>query len=69
MYLFGPAPERQRYALLADRKGGAHFLLIPIRSISDIESPELEEPGAPNHFAAAWQARDRLAAAAHVMSA
>jgi CDP-diacylglycerol pyrophosphatase len=64
VYLFGPTQERQGYALLADRKGGAHFLLIPIRSIPGIESPELEEPGAPNYFAAAWQARDRLAAVA-----
>ena len=61
--LLGPAREEQGYALLADRKGGAHFLLIPIRSIPGIESPELEEAGAPNYFAAAWQARDRLAAA------
>jgi CDP-diacylglycerol pyrophosphatase len=63
VYLAGPTQEGQGYALLADRKGGAHFLLIPINSISGIESPELEEPGAPNYFAAAWQARDRLAAA------
>ncbi len=64
VYLFGPAQDGRGYALLADRKGGAHFLLIPIRSIPGIESPELEEPGAPNYFAAAWQARTRLAAAA-----
>ncbi len=61
VYLVGSPGERQGYALLADRKGGAHFLLIPIRSIAGIESPELEAPGAPNYFAAAWQARDRLA--------
>jgi CDP-diacylglycerol pyrophosphatase len=50
------------YAVLADRKGGAHFLLIPTRTMSGIESPEVLEPGAPNYFAAAWQARDRIAA-------
>jgi CDP-diacylglycerol pyrophosphatase len=60
----GPAEQGQGYALLADRKGGAHFLLIPTRAISGIESAELIEPGAPNYFAAAWQARDLLAAAA-----
>jgi CDP-diacylglycerol pyrophosphatase len=50
------------FAVLADRKGGAHFLLIPTRTVAGIESPEVIEPGAPNYFEAAWQARDRLAA-------
>jgi CDP-diacylglycerol pyrophosphatase len=50
------------FAVLADRKGGAHFLLIPTRTIEGIESPAVLEPGAPNYFEAAWQARDRLAA-------
>src|SRR5271169_1662823 len=50
------------FAVLADRKGGAHFLLIPTRTVAGIESPEVLEPGAPNYFAAAWQARDRIAA-------
>jgi CDP-diacylglycerol pyrophosphatase len=50
------------YAVLADRKGGAHFLLIPTRTMSGIESPEVLEPGAPNYFDAAWQARDRIVA-------
>ncbi len=63
--LHDPAPcERvdAGYALLADRKGGAHFLLIPTRAIAGIESPELESPGAPNYFSAAWQARDLITA-------
>ena len=50
------------YAVLADRKGGAHFLLIPTRSISGIESPALLEPGAENYFWEAWKERVRLAA-------
>src|ERR1700675_2603281 len=50
------------FAVLADRKGGAHFLLIPTRTMAGIESPEVLEPGAPNYFEAAWQARDRIAA-------
>ncbi|HMK86299.1 MAG TPA: CDP-diacylglycerol diphosphatase [Steroidobacteraceae bacterium] len=57
-----PLHHDSGFAVLADRKGGAHFLLIPTRSISGIESPELVLPDAPNYFAAAWQARDRLAA-------
>jgi CDP-diacylglycerol pyrophosphatase len=48
------------YAVLADRKGGAHFLLIPIQTISGIESPALEAPGTPSYFQAAWQAHERL---------
>jgi CDP-diacylglycerol pyrophosphatase len=54
------APADSGYALLADRKGGAHFLLIPTRTISGIESPALEAPGAPSYFQAAWQAHERL---------
>lgn len=49
------------YAVLADRKGGAHFLVIPTRSIPGIESPVLAESRAPNYFAFAWNARSRLA--------
>jgi CDP-diacylglycerol pyrophosphatase len=49
------------YAILKDRKGGAHFLLIPTRTVSGIESPLLLEPAAPNYFAAAWAARGQLA--------
>jgi CDP-diacylglycerol pyrophosphatase len=54
------AHEDTGYAVLADRKGGAHFLLIPTRSIPGIESPLLYEPDAPNYFAFAWEARGRL---------
>jgi CDP-diacylglycerol pyrophosphatase len=58
-----PAPphEREGYAVLADRKGGAHFLLIPTATISGVESPELQAPAAPNFFEDAWRARDLLA--------
>jgi CDP-diacylglycerol pyrophosphatase len=59
--LTGPRPPDRGYAVLADRKGGAHFLLIPIESIPGIESPALAEAGAPNYFALAWEARGRLA--------
>jgi CDP-diacylglycerol pyrophosphatase len=50
------------YAVLADIKGGAHFLLIPTQTIAGIESPAILKPQAPNYFAGAWEARDRLAA-------
>jgi CDP-diacylglycerol pyrophosphatase len=52
------------YAVLADRKGGAHFLLIPTRTIAGLESPAILDAAMPNYFAAAWDARDRLEAAA-----
>jgi len=48
------------FAVLADRKGGAHFLLIPTRTMTGIESSEAAEPTAINYFAAAWDARDVL---------
>jgi CDP-diacylglycerol pyrophosphatase len=52
-------PERG-FALLPDRKGGAHFLLIPTRTVSGIESEWLQDPEAPNYFAAAWETRAAL---------
>jgi CDP-diacylglycerol pyrophosphatase len=50
------------YAVLADIKGGAHFLLIPTNTIAGMESPDVLAPRAPNYFAGAWQARDRISA-------
>jgi CDP-diacylglycerol pyrophosphatase len=49
------------FAVLADRKGGAHFLLIPTQTIRGVESPEARAPGTPNFFDAAWQSRAVLA--------
>jgi len=60
IHLDDAAHAESGYAVLADRKGGAHFLLIPTRTISGIESPTLEEPGAPSYFRAAWRARAQL---------
>jgi CDP-diacylglycerol pyrophosphatase len=56
-----PAPAGAGYAVLADRKGGAHFLLIPTQTVSGIESTVLTDPGGTGYFWAAWQAHDRLA--------
>lgn len=56
-----PAHAQAGYALLADRKGGAHFLLIPTTRIPGIESRVLTGPRAANYFAFAWQARNHLA--------
>src|ERR1700730_5364579 len=62
VYLPDALREREGYAVLHDIKGGAHFLLIPTRTIAGVESAELLEAGTPNYFAAAWQGRDLVAA-------
>src|SRR5580700_11395305 len=54
----------ETYAVLADRKGGAHFLLIPTRTVTGIESPEVRAHGALNYFESAWRAREVLNGAA-----
>jgi CDP-diacylglycerol pyrophosphatase len=45
------------YAILADRKGGAHYLLIPTQTMAGVDASELLDPDAPNYFAEAWHAR------------
>jgi CDP-diacylglycerol pyrophosphatase len=60
LHLDAAARTDSGFAVLADRKGGAHFLLIPIRTISGIESPALEAPDAPSYFQAAWRSHERL---------
>ena len=50
----------QGYAVLADRKGGAHFLLIPIQTLTGIEDPRVLRADSANYFEAAWQVRDVL---------
>lgn len=65
--LFDPGIHRALvagYAVLADQKGGAHLLLIPLTTISGIESPVLLASGTTNYFAAAWRKRPSLDAAA-----
>jgi CDP-diacylglycerol pyrophosphatase len=53
------------YAVLKDIVGDTQFLLIPTTRITGIESPEILAPGAPNYFAAAWQARRFVDERAH----
>lgn len=60
VHVTGRGTGAQGFALLADEKGGAHFLLIPTQSIRGIESPELRASGALNYFDAAWKARSVL---------
>lgn len=53
------------YAVLKDIVGDTQFLLIPTTRVSGIESPEILAPGAPNYWAAAWQARQFVDERAH----
>jgi CDP-diacylglycerol pyrophosphatase len=55
------ASDPRAFAVLADRKGGAHLLLIPVATISGIESKAVRSPGAFNFFEAAWRAREAMA--------
>jgi CDP-diacylglycerol pyrophosphatase len=54
--------ESSGYAVLEDRKGGAHYLLIPTQTMAGIDSSELLDPDMPNYFAEAWRARDLITA-------
>jgi CDP-diacylglycerol pyrophosphatase len=58
--LVGKGSAADGFVVLADRKGGAHFLLIPTRTISGIESPEARVHGGLNYFESAWRAREVL---------
>jgi CDP-diacylglycerol pyrophosphatase len=60
IWLASPRPDSPGYAVLEDRKGGAHYLLIPLQTFSGTESGELLDPDLPNYFAEAWNARDLL---------
>ena len=61
VFLANANRDSSGYAVLADRKGGAHYLLIPTQTMAGIESAELLDPDAPNFFEEAWQARDLIA--------
>jgi CDP-diacylglycerol pyrophosphatase len=48
------------YAVIADEGGGAHYLLVPTQTMTDLNSGELLDPDTPNYFAQAWHSRDAL---------
>jgi CDP-diacylglycerol pyrophosphatase len=60
VYLADSHTSNSGYAVLADRKGGAHYLLIPTQTMAGLDSRELLDPDAPNYFAEAWHARDLI---------
>jgi len=61
VFLADARADNSGYAVLEDRKGGAHYLLIPTQTMQGIESAELLDPDMPNYFAEAWSARDVIA--------
>ncbi len=56
--------EARGFAVYKDMQGPTQYLLIPTRKISGIDDPDLLAPGAPNYWAAAWQARVYIGKAA-----
>ena len=53
---------RQGWALVKDSEQRSHLLLVPLRRISGIESPALQERGSPNYWQYAWDQRGEFAA-------
>lgn len=51
---------RSGYAILADKKGGAHYLAIPTRTMRGVDAEELLDPDSLNYFGQAWANRDVL---------
>ncbi|HEY2483058.1 MAG TPA: CDP-diacylglycerol diphosphatase [Caulobacteraceae bacterium] len=60
-----PAPclevnRRGGYAVLRDPQAATEVLVVPTTKIIGIEGPELQVPGGPNYWQAAWDARRYL---------
>jgi CDP-diacylglycerol pyrophosphatase len=58
--LADPKDGASGYAVIAAPGGGAHYLLVPTRTMAGIDSGELLDADAPNYFAEAWHARSYL---------
>lgn len=56
VFLADPKNGSSGYAVVEAPGGGAHYLLVPTRTMAGIESSELLDPDAPNYFAEAWHA-------------
>jgi CDP-diacylglycerol pyrophosphatase len=57
VFLADPKDGGSGYAVIAAPGGGAHYLLVPTRTMAGLESSELLDADAPNYFAEAWRAR------------
>jgi CDP-diacylglycerol pyrophosphatase len=62
VFLADPKDGNSGYAVIAAPGGGAHYLLVPTRTMTGMESGELLDRDAPNYFAEAWHARGLLGA-------
>ncbi len=51
-------PQGSGYAILPDKKGAAHYLLIPTQTMHGVDAEELLDPDLPNYFAQAWKSRE-----------
>ena len=65
---WAPVPSLQCHpehgdAVLKDRCGATHFLLMPMARRTGVESAELLRDDEPDYFGDAWAARDRVIAA------
>ena len=49
--------DQRGYAVLKDRCGATHFLLIPTTRRVGVEARALQSPTEPNYFAWAWRER------------
>jgi CDP-diacylglycerol pyrophosphatase len=58
VFLADEKNQSSGYAILPDRKGAAHYLLIPTQTMRGVDAEELLDPDLPNYFAQAWKARD-----------
>ncbi len=56
--------DRRGYAVLKDRCGATHFLLIPTARRVGVEANALQSPGEPDYFAWAWRERTHTLRAA-----
>ncbi len=57
--------DRWGYAVLKDRCGATHFLLIPTARRVGVEARALQSPDEPDYFAWAWRERTHTLRAAH----
>jgi CDP-diacylglycerol pyrophosphatase len=60
VFLADPKVGGSGYAVIADQKGGAHYLLVPTQTMNGTDGSELLDPDLPNYFAEAWHARDLI---------
>jgi CDP-diacylglycerol pyrophosphatase len=61
VFLADPKAGESGYAVIADQKGGAHYLLVPTQTMGGTDGGELLDPDLPNYFAEAWHSRDLIA--------